>query len=150
MYFFSFITKWVYISYISTGVQKFGVETLYPLPRFYRIDGRTRTRAEASPDIQAWWVWRQGQIAFFDIRLTNLNANSQKQQTIETISKKCEKEKKRTYNNRIMNVEHGAFTPLVFLLTEGEGPEMSMFHKHIAQKHFCWNRRELRQSTFSN
>ena len=35
-----------------------------------------------------------------------------------------------------MNVEHGTFTQLVFLLTEGEGPEMSMFHKHIAQKDF--------------
>lgn len=92
---------------------------------------------EASPDIRARWVWRQGQIAFFDIRLTNLNDNSQKQQTIETISKKREKEKKRAHNSRIMNVEHGTFTQLVFLLTEGEGPEMSMFHKHIAQKDFC-------------
>ena len=33
-----------------------------------------------------------------------------------------------------MNVEHGAFTPIVFSLTGGEGPEASMFHKHIAQK----------------
>ena len=33
-----------------------------------------------------------------------------------------------------MNVEHRTFTPLVFPLTGGEGPETSMFHKHIAQK----------------
>ena len=38
--------KWVYISYISTAVQKFRVETLHPLPSFYGIDGRTRTKAE--------------------------------------------------------------------------------------------------------
>ena len=62
---------------------------------------------------------------------------AKKQQTIKTISKKREKEKKRAHNSRIMNVEHGTFTQLVFLLTEGEGPEMSMFHKHIAQKDFC-------------
>ena len=34
-----------------------------------------------------------------------------------------------------MNVEHGTFTPLVFSLTGGEGPETSMFHKYIAQKY---------------
>ena len=33
-----------------------------------------------------------------------------------------------------MNVEHGNFTPLVFSLTGGEGPETSMFPKHIFQK----------------
>ena len=33
-----------------------------------------------------------------------------------------------------MNMEHGTFTPLVFSLTGGEGPETSMFHKYIAHK----------------
>ena len=38
------------------------------------------------------------------------------------------------YNSRIMNVEHRTFTPLVFSLTGGKGPEASMFYKHIAQR----------------
>ena len=38
-------------------------------------------------------VWRPGQNAFFDIRLTNVNENSQKHQTVENILKKHEKEK---------------------------------------------------------
>ena len=33
-----------------------------------------------------------------------------------------------------MNVEHRTFTPLVFLLTGGKGPETSMFYEHIAQR----------------
>ena len=33
-----------------------------------------------------------------------------------------------------MNVEHGTFTPLVFSLTGGEGPEAFIFHKNIVQK----------------
>ena len=33
-----------------------------------------------------------------------------------------------------MNVKHGTFSPLAFSLTGDEGPEISMFHKHIAQK----------------
>ena len=91
---------------------------------------------KARPDIRARGVWRQGQNAFFEIRLTNVNAKSQKNQTVETILKKNEKKKKRPYNSRIMNVEHGTFTPLVFSLTGGEGPETSMFDTHIAQD-FC-------------
>ena len=38
------------------------------------------------------------------------------------------------FNSRIMNVEHGTFTPLVFSLAGGEGSEISMFYKHFAQK----------------
>ena len=38
-------------------------------------------------------MWRPGQNAFFDIRLTNVNENSQKHQTVENILKKHEKEK---------------------------------------------------------
>ena len=75
------------------------------------------------------------QNAFFDIRLTNANARSQKHLPISIIlknQKKHEKEK-RAYN-RIMNVEHGIFIPLVFSLTGCESHETSMFHKHIAQK----------------
>ena len=33
-----------------------------------------------------------------------------------------------------MNVKHGTFTPLVFSLTRGEGPEAFIFHKNIIQK----------------
>ena len=38
------------------------------------------------------------------------------------------------FNSRIMNVEHGTFTPLVFALAGGESSEISMFYKHFAQK----------------
>ena len=33
-----------------------------------------------------------------------------------------------------MKVKHGTFTPLVISSTDSEGPEASMFHKHIDQK----------------
>ena len=77
-----------------------------------KIPGNTNDQARL--DIRARGVWKSGQNAFFDIRLTNVNAISQKHQTVENNLKKQEKEKKRAYNNRIMNVEHGTFTPLVF------------------------------------
>ena len=92
------------------------------------------TGDDARPNIKACWVWRQGQNAFFDIRLTNTNACSKKNLPVSTILKKHEKEKQRACNSRIMNVEHGTYTPLVFSLTSGEGPETSFFHEHIVQK----------------
>ena len=88
----------------------------------------------ARPDIRARGVWRPAQNAFFDVRVTNTNSQSQKHQTTERVLEKQEREKKRQYNNRIMNIEHGTFTPLVFSVTGVMGKECSVFHKHIADK----------------
>ena len=88
----------------------------------------------AKPDVRARGVWRAGQNAFFDVRITNTNCQSQtKTPTMKTLEKH-EREKKRHYNHRIMNIEHGTFTPLVFSVTGVMGKECSMFHKHIADK----------------
>ena len=45
-----------------------------------------------------------------------------------------EKEKKREYNRRIMNIEHGTFTSLAFSVSGVLGKECSMFHKPMAEK----------------
>ena len=42
-----------------------------------------------------------------------------------------EQEKKRQYNDRILNVEHGYFTPLVFSCFGGMSHECTMFFKHM-------------------
>ena len=44
-----------------------------------------------------------------------------------------EKAKKRSYNNRIMQVEKGSFTPLIFSTTGGMGPECARYHKRVAE-----------------
>ena len=60
--------------------------------------------------------------------MTNANVRSQKHLPVSTTLKKTRKRKKRAYNGRMMNEEHG------FSLTGGERPQASMFHKHIAGK----------------
>ena len=45
-----------------------------------------------------------------------------------------EREKKRSYNHRVLQVEKGSFTPLVFSTTGGMAPEATKFYKHLAQK----------------
>ena len=53
---------------------------------------------------------------------------------VNAILKNHEKEKKRAYNSRIMNVDHKTSTLVVFSLKGGEVSKISMFYKQIAQK----------------
>ena len=59
------------------------------------------------------------------------NVNSQDNTPVETIYKNHEYEKKRKYNDRVINCEHGSFTPLVFSINRGMSHEGSFFHKHL-------------------
>ena len=88
----------------------------------------------AKPDVRARGFWREGQNAFFDVRITNTNLESQRHLTSEKIFTKHEREKKIQYNNRIMNVEHGTFTPLVFSVNGEMAKECLKFHKFVAEK----------------
>ena len=87
----------------------------------------------ARPNIRAKGVWRNAQNVYFDVRVTNVNSDSQKNMLVEKILSKHEQDKKRNYNRRIMNVEHGTFTLLVFSVTDGEGIKTSTF-RHLASK----------------
>ena len=106
-------------------------------PKLQMIDDekvRGASGDEARPDIRARGLWRKGQNAFFDVRITNCNSNSQNQSSTAKIYQKHEAEKKRMYNDRIMNVEHGSFTPLVYSVNGGAGPECFKFHQHVAEQ----------------
>ena len=106
-------------------------------PNLQPLDGEIfqgLTGDAAKPDIRARGVWRDGQNAFFDVRVTNPHSASQCHLTTEKVLEKHEQEKKRNYNRRVMEVEHGTFTPLVFAVSGGMGKECSMFHRHVAEK----------------
>ena len=89
---------------------------------------------DARPDIRARGAWRPCQNAFFDVNITNANCASQQESSSAQIFRTHENAKKRNYNDRIMNVEHGTFTPLVYSVNGGVGPEAEVFIKHIADR----------------
>ena len=89
---------------------------------------------EARLDIRARGFWREGQNAFFDVRVTNLNCNSQINNNTKSVLRKHETEKKRQYNRRVMEVEHGTFTPLIFTTGGVMSQECSLYHKGLAEK----------------
>lgn len=52
-------------------------------------------------------------MAFFDVRVFNPFAKSHMSSKLETVFKANEASKKRQYNQRVIQVEHGSFTPIV-------------------------------------
>ena len=106
-------------------------------PRLQPLEGEAINGLEgdeARPDIRARGLWRTAQNAFFDVRVTNTNSISQQRISSEKVYEKHEMEKKRQYNDRIMNIEHGTFTPLIFSTHGGAGPEAQRLHKHLADR----------------
>ena len=89
---------------------------------------------EARLDIRARGFWREGQNAYFDVRVTNADSASQLNTSVKSVLRKHEMEKKRSYNRRVMEVEQGSFTPLVFSTTGVMAHECSVYHKALAQK----------------
>ena len=81
-----------------------------------REDEKTSTNREDATrlDIAARDFWRPSQRAFFDIPVFNANAQSNISRNIEETFSHHEREKARQYSDRIVNVEHGSFTPLIF------------------------------------
>ena len=75
---------------------------------------------------------RQG-FAFFDVRVFYPNAESYKDLTIQQIYRKHEDEKKRSYANRVLEVEQGTFTPLFFTTTGSMADECKRFHSRLAE-----------------
>ena len=56
-------------------------------------------------DVKARNFYRQGQTAFFDIRIAHLDAESNKNLSTEKILARHENEKKRAYNRRVLEIE---------------------------------------------
>ena len=69
---------------------------------------------ESRLDIKAKGFLEKGQIAFFDVRVTHVNSRSNKNLETSVILHNYETEKKRPYMERVIEIEHGIFTPLVF------------------------------------
>ena len=93
----------------------------------------TAREDKAKPDISARGVWGRMERVFFDIRVTHPNTQTNRNKTPQQIYIGQEKEKKRKYNDRIINVEKATFVPLIFSTTGGMGPECQKFNKRLAE-----------------
>ena len=77
-------------------------------------------------------MWGEYEKTFLDIRIMHPNSASYLDQSIEQVYITHEKEKKRCYGERILQVEKGSFTPIVLSTFGGSGKEADRYHKRIA------------------
>ena len=70
---------------------------------------------------------------FFYIRVFNPLASSNWEKDVEKMYVKHEKEKRTEFNERILQIEKGTFTPLVFSCAGGAGTESTKLIKHLAK-----------------
>ena len=107
--------------------------TLMPLTG-EQLPASANTADEARLDISARGFWQDGQRAFFDVRVFNPFAPTHLHSTIAKCFEINEREKKRKYNQRIIQLEHGTFSPLVFTPYGGTSRETEHVIKTLCAK----------------
>ena len=92
-------------------------------------------------------LWINGQTVFCDVRVFNPFARCHLHHSLPAVHKKNESKKKREYNQRILQLEYGSFTPLVFSCFRGTIRECSRLFSHTAER--LANRRKEPKSKIS-
>lgn len=88
----------------------------------------------AGPDISSRGMWSTFERTFFDVRVLHPNAPSYRSTDLSRLYRKHEQEKMLKYNTRVMTVERGSFTPLIYNTFGGWGPQCTRYHKRLAEK----------------
>lgn len=92
-----------------------------------------KTGDDYRPDIRARDFWINGQQAFFDVRVFDPTASRYSNQTLQQSFISNENEKKRNYNSRILSVDNGSFTPLIFSIHGSMGRECITFYSRLSE-----------------
>ena len=93
----------------------------------------TNTEVNARLDIAADGVWGgRFERTYFDVRVFNPFAQSNLQSPPAATYRRHELDKTRLYDQRIREIEHSSFTPLIFSSSGGMGKIATTFYKRIA------------------
>ena len=91
------------------------------------------TQDGARLDIAANGLWGgRHERTFFDVRIFNPHAPSNRHNTPAACYRSHERVKKRAYEQRIRDIEHSSFVPLVLSSTGGLGPAAASTYKRLA------------------
>ena len=109
------------------GVKFFAI---YGVPVLWRTSENVRIRARAF-GVNGLWGSRH-ESAFFDVRVFNPYSPSNHRPTPAAVYRRHEMEKRRSYEQRVREIEHSSFTPLVFSAVGGMGAAASVFYRRLA------------------
>ena len=107
-------------------------------PHLQPLSGETLRLASANTDdgarldVRTRGFWNTCQDAYFDVRVFHTNAPSNRSRSLSATYKKHEDEKKRMYGQRVLEIEHCVFTPLILSTSGGMGREAQTFYKRLA------------------
>ena len=91
------------------------------------------TTDEARADIQARGFWGdRKQQAILDVKVFNAYAKTYRDTPLANCYRKCEFQKKRSYEERICEVGHGSFTPLIISTQGGMSKATTTMYKRLA------------------
>lgn len=98
------------------------------------LEHNTANREDrACLDIVADGFWGgDRQCTFFDVSVFNPFMQSHRYSTLAQCYRKNEQEKKRAYEERVQEVEHSSFIPLVFSTSGGMGPITTVVYRRLA------------------
>ena len=94
---------------------------------------RGNSADKARLDVAGVGVWGAYEKTFLDIRIMHPNSPSYVNKPIVEVYAMHEQEKKRSYNERVLQIERGSFTPVVGSTFGGWGKEAEKHHKRIAK-----------------
>ena len=103
---------------------------LLPLGENQMCNGNTAENARL--DVSGVGLWGAHERSFLDVRILHPNCPSYMDTDIKRLYTSHENEKKRFYNERVMEIEKGTFTPIVLSTSGGMGEEAERYHKRIA------------------
>jgi hypothetical protein len=86
-----------------------------------KLDPGSKTEDNARLDVSARGIYSSHELTFFDVRISNPNAPSNRSLANAEVYKKNEKEKMKAYGDRILQVEKGSFVPMVYTTMGGMG-----------------------------
>jgi hypothetical protein len=91
------------------------------------------TTDEARSDVRVRGFWGNKQNAFFEMRYFYPFASSYRAKTLQTCFKSIALTRRREYEERIVRVDNGSFTPMIMTTTGSMGPQMQIAVKHAAK-----------------
>ena len=114
------------------------------------LPSHANTENDARLDVAARGFWQEHELAFFDVRVFNPFAKSylNQNQSLEAVFRNQENTKKKCYNQRVIQVEHGTFTPIVTSSLGGLGRETSAFVSRLIEK--LVNKNGMEKSAVAN
>ena len=99
-----------------------------------QLPSGSNTSPNARLDVSCRSFWTPLDKVYTDVRVFHAQAPSNAKMSISNMYRHHENRKKAEYNARVLQVEKGSFSPIVFNTIGGMGPEASIFVKRLAQK----------------